>query len=288
MDRREFLKRSLLASAGALVGGSLLMNSASARERGEKIVGLQLYSLRDAMKKNVPGTLKKVSNMGYTILETAGYGDGKLYGYAPAEFRKMVEDLGMQVSGAHLGRNYTKETEREVLDWWRVALDAQAEAGCNYAVQASYPIGDKLDDIKLYCDYFNKVGELAKARGLRFGFHNHAKEFEKREGEVIYDYMMANTDPNNVMFELDVYWAGKGGVSPVAYIEKYQGRIPLLHIKDETAIGASGEIDFGPIFDAAYRNGVESYFVEVERYDATPEKDVQKSYAFLNAAPYVR
>ena len=95
------------------------------------------------------------------------------------------------------------------MDWWKQALDAQAEAGCSYAVQASYPIGEKLDDIKLYCDYFNQVGAEAKKRGLRFGFHNHAKEFEKREGEVIYDYMVANTDPTNVMFELDVYWAQK-------------------------------------------------------------------------------
>lgn len=288
MDRREFLKRSLLASAGAVVGGSLLLDELSARERGQKIVGLQLYSLRDAMGKDVPGTLKKVAAMGYTILETAGYGDGKLYGYAPAEFRKMVEGLGMQVSGAHLGQNYTKETETKVLDWWRKALDTQAAAGCSYAVQPSFPIGDTLDAIKLYCDYFTKVGELAKARGLRFGFHNHAKEFEKRGSEVIFDYMVANTDPNNVMFELDVYWAVKGGVDPVDYINKYAGRIPLLHIKDETAIGRSGTIDFKSIFDAAYANGMESYFVEVERYDSTPEKDVKASFTYLNNAPFVR
>ncbi len=288
MDRREFLKRSLMAGAGALVGGSLLMDELSARQRGEKIVGLQLYSLRDAMGKNVPGTMKKVGAMGYSILETAGYGDGKLYGYAPAEFKKMAADLGMQVTGAHLGRDYTKATEKEVLDWWRTALDAQAEAGCSYAVQPSFPIGTTLDDIKLYCDYFTKVGELAKARGLRFGFHNHAKEFEKINGQVIFDYMLANTDPNNVMFELDVYWAVKGGVDPVDYINKYAGRIPLLHIKDETVIGASGTVDFKAIFDAGYANGVESYFVEVERYTSSPEKDVQASFTYLNNAPFVR
>ena len=273
MDRREFLKRSVLLTAGAVVGSRLLAEGTFSKTP-HKIVGLQLYSLRDAMKKDVPGTLKKTAKMGYQTLETAGYGDGKLYGYAPAEFRKMCEDLGMQVMGAHLGRSYTKETDAEVMDWWKQALDAQAEAGCSYAVQASYPIGEKLDDIKLYCDYFNQVGAEAKKRGLRFGYHNHAKEFEKREGEVIYDYMVANTDPTNVMFELDVYWAQKGGVNPVDYIRKYAGRIPLLHIKDEQAIGESGTMDFKSIFDAAYDSGLESYFVEVERYGRTPEKDV--------------
>lgn len=145
MDRREFLKRSVLLTAGAVVGSRLLAEGTFSKTP-HKIVGLQLYSLRDAMKKDVPGTLKKTAKMGYQTLETAGYGDGKLYGYAPAEFRKMCEDLGMQVMGAHLGRSYTKETDAEVMDWWKQALDAQAEAGCSYAVQASYPIGEKLDD----------------------------------------------------------------------------------------------------------------------------------------------
>lgn len=155
-------------------------------------------------------------------------------------------------------------------------------------VQPWFELGNTLDDIKLYCDYFNRVGAEAKKRGMRFGFHNHNKEFEKREGEVIYDYLIANTDPTNVMFELDVYWAQKGGVNPVDYIQKYGGRIPLLHIKDEEAIGESGTMDFQSIFEAAYNSGMESYFVEVERYGRTPEKDVAASYEFLAAAPYVK
>ena len=232
--------------------------------------------------------LKKTAKMGYQTLETAGYGDGKLYGYAPAEFRKMCEDLGMQVMGAHLGRSYTKETDAEVMDWWKQALDAQAEAGCSYAVQASYPIGEKLDDIKLYCDYFNQVGAEAKKRGLRFGFHNHAKEFEKREGEVIYDYMVANTDPTNVMFELDVYWAQKGGVNPVDYIRKYAGRIPLLHIKDVDIIGASETIDFESIFKAAYKQGLEEYYVEIEANSLPPMLCARKSAEYLNVSKFVK
>ena len=287
MDRREFLKKSVLMTAGAVVGSRLLAEGTFSKTP-HKIIGLQLYSLRDAMQKNVPATLKKTAKMGYQTLETAGYDAGKLYGYSPAEFRKMCEDLGMQVMGAHVGRKYTKETDAEVMEWWKEALDAQAEAGCSYVVQPWFELGNTLDDIKLYCDYFNRVGAEAKKRGMRFGFHNHNKEFEKREGEVIYDYLIANTDPTNVMFELDVYWAQKGGVNPVDYIQKYGGRIPLLHIKDEEAIGESGTMDFQSIFEAAYNSGMEPYFVEVERYGRAPEKDVAASYEFLAAAPYVK
>ena len=177
MDRREFLKKSVLMTAGAVVGSRLLAEGTFS-QTPHKIIGLQLYSLRDAMQKNVPATLKKTAKMGYQTLETAGYDAGKLYGYSPAEFRKMCEDLGMQVMGAHVGRKYTKETDAEVMEWWKEALDAQAEAGCSYVVQPWFELGNTLDDIKLYCDYFNRVGAEAKKRGMRFGFHNHNKEFE--------------------------------------------------------------------------------------------------------------
>lgn len=296
MDRREFLKKSLLAGAGTVIGAGLF-SQCTVPEAKKKIIGLQLYSLRDAMKENVPETLKKVAQMGYSTLETAGYGEGSLYGFKPADFKKMVNDLGMKVTGAHLGKSLTgasvtkpfgEESEKEVMEWWQDAFEAQAEAGCSYVVQPSFPIGTTLEDIKLYCDYFNQVGALAKTYGLRFGFHNHAKEFEKINDQVIYDYMLAQTDPTNVMFELDVYWAVKGGVNPVDYIEKYKGRIPILHIKDEEAIGESGTMDFESIFNAANQNGMEAFYVEVERYSVGAEEDVKRSFDYLQAASYVK
>lgn len=293
MDRREFLKKSLLLTAGTLVGGNLLANSSALTgmaqaSKKKKSVGLQLYSLRDEIGKDVPGTLKKVSDMGYSTLETASYGNGKLYGYSPSDFRKMAEDLGMKVTGAHLGQNYSKENDAKVMEWWKEALDTQAAAGCKYAVQPSFPIGKKMEDIQLYCDYFNKVGALAKERGLWFGFHNHAGEFAEIDGKVIFDYMVENTDPDSVMFELDVYWVQRGGKNAAEYINKYGKRIPLLHIKDECAIGESGTMDFEPIFNAAYKNKMKEYYVEVERYTVSPDEDVQRSFEFLNNAKFVK
>lgn len=295
MDRREFLKRSILLTAGTLVGADLLAKSSSlgelaAAEKNNKLkkMGLQLYSLREAMGRDVPGTLKVVADMGWATLETASYNDGKVYGLAPAVFRAMAEDLGMKVTGSHLGKNLEKGNEAAIMDWWKTALDTQVAVGCKYAVMPSFPIGKTLDDIRLYCDYFNDIGALANQRGLMFGFHNHDKEFNSIDGQVIYDFMLANTDPKKVMFELDVYWCVRGGKDPVAYINKYGKRIPLLHIKDEMAIGQSGMMDFESIFNAAYKNGMKEFYVEVERYAVSPEEDVRKSFEFLQNAHFVR
>ena len=290
MDRREFLKKSMLLTAGAMVGGSLFSEATlSAAQSGsatgkKKTIGLQLYSIGGDMGKDAAGSLKKISDMGYSAAETASYGDGKFYGRTPAEFRKMAEDVGIRVTGAHLGRGYDAGWE----DWWKQACDAQAAVGGKYIVLPGIDFGKTEADLKRTCEYFDKVGAIANAAGLKFGYHNHAHEFNKQDGYVIENYLLEHTDPEKVMFELDVYWAQKGGVNPVDYIRKYAGRIPLLHIKDEQAIGESGTMDFKSIFDAAYDSGLESYFVEVERYGRTPEKDVAASYNFLAAAPYVK
>jgi len=294
MNRREFMKRSAVVAAGTAVagtglGGLFTLTGCDDKATGKgKVVGLQLYSLREAMGQDVPGTLKTVSQIGYKSLETAGYGDGKLYGYAPKEFKKMCEDLGMEVTSAHVGQEYSAERDAEVMAFWDKALDAQLEAGCTYAIQPWFPIGETIESVKVYCDYFNKVGEMAKGKGIKFGFHNHAGEFEQRDGQVILDYMIANTDPAKVLYELDVYWAVKGGVDPVDYINKYKDRISVLHIKDESIIGESGMMDFEPIFDALYQNGHKDYYVEVEQYTLPPVNCVQRSYDYLMVSPFVK
>ena len=284
------MKKGAAVAAGTVVAGIGLSGLFSLTGCGKKgkIIGFQLYSLRDAMGQDVPGTLKITADIGYKSLETAGYDNGKIYGYAPAEFRKMCEDLGMKVTSAHLGQGYSPDRDAEIMAWWDKALDAQAAVGCTYAVQPFVPIGGTLDEFKVQCDYFDKVGEMARKRGLKFGFHNHAGEFEKREGQVLLDYMIANTAPENVIYELDVYWAVEGGVDPVAYINKYPDRITLLHIKDHSIIGESGKIDFAAIFDAFYAAGNEDYYVEIEQYTLPPENCAQRSYDYLMVSPFVK
>lgn len=293
MNRRDFFKKGAWGMAGVLVGGSAVsgvlgLEGCTGGSRKEKRIGLQLYSLREMMGRDPQGTLELVAKMGYKELETAGYRDGKLYGYAPAEFRKIAEDLGMKVSSAHLGQNYKPENEADIMAWWNKALDAQAEAGCRYAVQPSMHVGQSLEEIKGWCNYFNKVGEMAAAKGLKFGFHNHAGEFVKVEDKIVFDYLVENTDPKKVFFEMDVYWVQRGGYDPVEYLNKYPGRYTTLHIKDESIIGESGKLDFKAIFEAAYAQGMQDFYVEVEKYTLPPENCVERSYDFLYNADFVK
>lgn len=289
MNRLDFIKKSAVMAGGALVGVvglAQILGLSSCNGPKKKVIGLQLYSLRDAMDKDVPATLKAVADMGYKNLETAGYWDDKLYGYTPAEFRKLVEDLGMKVTGAHLAQNYTPETDATVMAWWDKALDDQAAAGCLYAVQPSFPIGATLDDVKIYCDYFGKVSEMAKAKGMTFGYHNHVEEFATLDGEVIYDYMINNT-PKDMAFEMDAHWVKRANADPIAYLKKYPGRFPIIHVKDESIIGESGYMDYAPIFAAAYEQGLKEFYVEVAEYTLPPDVCVQRSFDYLETADFV-
>ena len=289
-NRRDFLKSSSMLLAGGLVGGNLL-SSCDPAPKTKKHIGLQLYSLRDDISdKGILPVLETVSKMGYVNLETAGYGDGKIYGMKPSEFKKACDDLGMRMTSAHLGQSFNKEKESEIMAWWSKAIEAHAEAGCKYMVQPFMSVNDQttLDDIKMYCDYFYTVGLNAAGANIKFGYHNHDFEFKKIDDQVIYDFMLKNTSPDHVFFQMDVYWVMRGGYSAVDYLKNYAGRFPVLHIKDEKEIGASGQMEFQPIFEAAYAQGMKDWYVEVERYNLPPVESVKQSYDFLNNAPYVK
>ena len=181
-NRREFLKRASLMLAGGMVMPQLLTSCAGKASASEssKYIGLQLYSLRDLVKEEgIQKVLETASKMGYKNLETASYDNGKIYGLAPAEFKKMVNDLGMKCTSAHLGQAFTKEKEAEVMSWWDQAIDAHNELGVKYMVQPWMPVTDQttLDDLKMYCDYFNEIGKRCQQNGMKFGYHNHVSNF---------------------------------------------------------------------------------------------------------------
>ncbi|WP_085536178.1 sugar phosphate isomerase/epimerase family protein [Massilibacteroides vaginae] len=290
-NRRDFLKSASLMLAGGLVAPQLLSSCAGNASGSAKFVGLQLYSLRDMVKESgIQAVLETVAKMGYKNLETAGYDNGKIYGLAPAEFKKIVNDLGMKCTSAHLGQAFTKEKEAEVMSWWDQAIEAHNELGVKYMVQPWMPVNDQttLDDLKMYCDYFNTVGYKTAAASIAFGYHNHDFEFRKVEDHVIYDYLLDNVSPNHVFFQMDVYWVMKGGQDPVAYLKSRASQFKTIHIKDEKEIGASGEMNFQPIFEQMKANNVKDWYVEVEQYtNNDPVASVQESYDFLNKAEYV-
>jgi sugar phosphate isomerase/epimerase len=297
-SRRNFIKQASMVVAGGIVVPELLSSCGSRKgvggrkSAGGKYLGLQLYSLREMIRdEGIQKVLKTVSGMGYNSLETASYSDGKFYGQTPGDLKKMVEDLGMKLTSSHLGRDISGNHDEDMA-WWSKAVEAHNAAGMKYMIMPSSPLkgeGATLDNIRRYGDYFNEIGLRSAGASVQFGYHNHAFEFENKvDGVPVYDLLLENTSADHVLYELDVYWIKIGGYDPVDYMKKYPKRIRVLHIKDETAIGAQHTVSYKDVFGQAYANGIKDWYVEVERYDGTPEEDVRKSADFLKNADFVK
>lgn len=254
-------------------------------QAAKKDVFLQLYSLRTDIAKDFYNTLDKVAKMGYTGVEAANYADGKFYGLTPEQFKREIENRKMIVLSSHVGKGLNEDVSTtnwdEVWRWWDEAILAHKNAGMKYVVTPWMPKVKRLSDLKVYCEYYNKIGEKCNAAGLRFGYHNHSFEFEKVENEIMYDYMLKNTDPQKVFFQMDVYWVVRGGQSPVDYFNKYPGRFELLHLKDHRELGQSGMVGFDAIFNNVSKAGTKHFVVEVENYTVEPFKSVEESIKYL-------
>ena len=293
------MKKKSNLFAVILLGSLFLLSGCDQGQKKEateanvkKDIYLQLYSVRDDIKANYQATIDTVANTGFTGVEAAGYNDGQFYGMAPADFKKSIEDAGLEVLSSHAGRplaDNTKDTNwDEVWKWWDTAIQAHKDAGMKYLVVAWIPTPKTLVDLKAYCDYFNQVGEKCNAAGIRFGYHNHNFEFTEIEGEVMYDYMLKNTDPAKVFFQMDVYWVVRGGQSPVEYFNAYPGRFEILHLKDNKELGQSGMVGFDAIFKNIDKSGAKYLVVEVEKYTGTPFEGIKESYNYLANADYVK
>lgn len=259
-------------------------------EVSEKYVGVQLYSVRDHMKKDPKGTIEKIGAMGFKFVEAAGYGAGKFYGMSPAEFKAHCEKNGLEFVSSHTGKNLPNEENWDkTMAWWDKAIEAHSAAGVKYIVQPwmSKEGYESLDGLKAYVKYFEAVGEKCRKKGIIFGYHNHDKEFTTEfDGKPLFNHMLELSDPEKLTFELDLYWVNKGGKNSLDYFKEYPGRFPLWHIKDEKELGESGEIDFEPIFAAKKQSGLQYGIVEVERYNFDPLVSVEKSLDYLKGSNY--
>ena len=236
-----------------------------------------------------------LAKMGYTAVETANYGDGKLYGMAPEDFKACVEKAGLKALSTHTTRGLSKEelqagaANGENMKWWDECIAAHKAAGMEYVVTPSQPTPETIKDLQTWCNYHNAIGKKCAEAGLKYGYHNHSHEFKKVEDQVMLDYMLENTDPQYVFFEMDVYWTVMGKASPVAYFKKYPGRFKLLHIKDHKEIGQSGMVGFDAIFNNAEIAGVEHIIVEAEAYESADMMEgVAKCADYLLKADFVK
>jgi sugar phosphate isomerase/epimerase len=286
INRRDFIRNSALGAA-TVVGGSGLGRNLWANPYG-KPIGLQLYTVRDELEKDVPGTIKKVAAVGYKEVEIYD-----LYGMAPAQFTKLLKDNGLTAVSGHYLLN-VEETE------WEKKVAEAKELGLKYMVHAILDPDQRksLDDYKRHVDLFNKNAEQTHKAGMQFCYHNHNFEFQKFDGITVYDYLFKHLDPHLVQFEMDCFWVTHAGQDPVALMKQHPGRFPLLHIKDAKAgnppgtefdakmglfaeVG-KGTIDWKRIFAAAPQGGLKHFFVEQDYCEVPPLESIRISYEYLH------
>ena len=270
--RRDFFK-----TAGTLTVGALVIPRLTKAEK-VKNIGIQLYSVRKEMLTDAVGTLKQLAKIGYKELESARSEKGNYYGLQPKEIKKIVSDLGMTLRSGHV------HVDKD----WQRSIDSAAEAGQDYLVCSSLPSkGQTVDNYKSVAETFSKAGEDCKKSNIIFGYHNHEYEFEKENGQVLYDVLLNNTDPNLVTWELDLGWVVASGNDPLAYFNKYPGRFPLWHLKDmdvakqrSTEFG-KGQIKVLEILKNAKKSGVKHIFVEQEEYASTALESMKYDFDYL-------
>ena len=266
----------------------------------KKEVCFQMYSVRDLIgdagkyAQNHEKVLKQLADMGYTAVEAANYGDGKLYGVTPEQFKADIEAAGLKVLSSHVTRNLNDDELKsknftEALKWWDECIDAHKRAGMRYMVIPWCSVPKTLADLQTICDFYNQVGKKVAAAGMKLGYHNHSHEFQKVEGKVMEDYMIEHTDPNYLFFQMDVYWTVRGQQSPVDYFNKYPGRFVLLHIKDNSEIGQSGMVGFDAIFNNFDKAGAEGWVLELE-HGSTPDilEGMKQSIDYIKKAKFVK
>jgi sugar phosphate isomerase/epimerase len=293
MKRRAFIESSL--ATGILA--SLPARGFAAMHQIDK-VGVQLYTVRDAMKNDFSGTIGKVASIGYKEVEFAGYFD-----HSPADVRAILDKNGLTAASCHLGYDVVEDHLPET-------IAAAQTIGHGYIVCPW--IDEKLrkpaDGLKRVAEFFNKLGKSCKSAGIQFGYHNHTWEFQPDAnlgGKLPYDFLLENTDPNFVIMELDLCWICVTGQDPVSYFRRFPGRFPLVHVKDAKRMPkvtpgkkdeflnsdfekhvmtepGSGVIDWKRIFAHADEAGIKHFFVEHDD-PADPFASIAASYKYLSA-----
>ncbi len=251
--RRDFLKRTAVSAAIAV---SPFSASVAQVQRVDEI-GIQLYSLRGEMAEDFEGTLERLAEIGYKEMEFAGY-----HGKSASEVRRVLDDLELTSPAAHIPLNNIRQNlQREI--------DMAATLGQQYIVIPSVPANERsLDDYQRLAEEFNRIGEKTKESGITLAYHNHDFEFDIQEGGRIgYDVITSQTDPDVVVFEMDLYWAEVAGYDATFFFLKYPGRYPLIHVKDRAGSGeiadvGQGYIDFADLFSYSRKGGFKHYIVE--------------------------
>ncbi|MFD2244641.1 sugar phosphate isomerase/epimerase family protein [Pontibacter ruber] len=310
--RRSFLQQLGLLSAGFVIAPSLVSCNSQEQTAEEKSttdaaattdtadtaastnlsqVGIQLYTLRELLPKDVKGVIVRVAQAGYQDVETYGYSkDGGYWGLDPKALKELLQSNKLISSSGHY--DFGQYIATGNTDQVKTIIDAGKIVGQTY-ITVPY-LGEEVrgsaDAYKAIAEKLNKAGELCKQANLQLAYHNHDFEFKKFGDTTGYDILLKETDPSLVSMEADLYWFVRGGQDPVAYFKQHPGRFVMWHVKDmdknspnlNTEIG-SGSIDYKQIFSQAGLSGVKRIFVEQENFAASmdPFQSITQSYGYV-------
>lgn len=279
ISRRNFIVTTSLAATAVLASPSFALTM------NKKEIGLQLYTLRDELPKDVKGTLEKVAKAGYTTVETYGFSiKDQFWGLTPKELKKILDDNGLKAVSGHynLGSFLYDGNTAELI----AAIEA-AKVLKNEFLTVPWidePFRRSIEDYKKIAARVNEAAEMCKKAGLKLAYHNHDFEFKKYDGVTGYEILLKETDKDLVYFELDLYWVVHSGNDPLKLFKENPGRFKMWHVKDKdknnndlnTEVG-SGTIDFKPFFAAAKQSGMVHFFVEQENNFASNSFESIKS-----------
>jgi sugar phosphate isomerase/epimerase len=286
--RRSFIKTSAVLTAGLLAAPRLFAYD-------KKQIGLQLYTVRDAMAKDPAAALAKVAKLGYTTVEGATYtGTELFYGMNAKGFASLLAQEGLTMPSAHyrLGQEQVNGASQmgTILNDWKKAVDDAAAVGAKYMVCAYLSQTERgdLEQYKKIAGLLDVAGQTCKNAGIQLCYHNHDFEFIQDNGQYPYEILLTSTDHDNVKMEMDLYWMTKAGQDPIAFFNKYPGRFPLLHMKDMdstpekkfTEVG-NGVIDFKKILAQSKKAGVKYFFVEQDICPGDPFDSIAKSISYI-------
>ncbi len=286
MKRRKFIQTTAMASAATF------FYACGQSPPQAKTIGLQLYTLRNIIGKDVQGTMKTVSEIGFKELECYGYGAGKIFDMPYADFNKLCGDLGMKITSGHYGLGMASpDWVGTIVNGWEQAVEDAKNVGQENMILAYLVEQERetLDSYKRVCELLNQANEVCKQAGMKLGYHNHDFEFVTMEGQIPYDVMLQELDLS-INMELDLYWITRAGKNPIDYFEKFPGRFTQWHVKDmsksdpalQTDVG-TGAIDFQSIFAKAELSGLKHYYLEQENYAVSEVSSIKNGYKYLQS-----
>ena len=301
MQRRTFLRSAALTAAGsALLSKNLLALAGNAKD---ELTGVQLYSVREDMKKDPLATLKALAEMGYKNVEHANYVNRKFYGWSDQEFRKILDDLGLKIPSGHtvMTSQHWDDGKKDFNDAWKWTVEDAAVLGQQLVISPWLEEGKRknYDDLLRYLEVFNKSGELCKKSGMRFGYHNHDFEFSQSvNGQQLFDIILGHTDPALVAQQLDIGNMYNGGAKALEIMKKFPGRFTSMHVKDEIVGNADGEkyestllgtgiVPVKEVIDLGRKYGTKHFIIEQESYQGRqPLDDMNKDLGTMKKWGY--